>query len=381
VQRIVLLGSTGSIGRSALEVVRSYPDQFEVVGLVAHRSVDALMAQIAEFRPRYAALTGLPVAELADRLRGHRATVDRHTEALSAEEATQLPALPEVDAVLAAVVGIAGLRPVEVAVRAGKRILLANKESLVCAGELLAEVASTTGAVFIPVDSEHSAIFQLLQGFPRGDLASVTLSASGGPFLDLPLDALQGVTPEMAVRHPRWSMGAKISVDSATMVNKALEVIEASRLFGLPSRDIQVVIHPESIIHSLVHLADGTQLAHLSVPDMKGPISYAMTYPGTRLPGVMQRLDLASLGALSFRPLDDARFPAVALAKRCLDEGGGMPTVFNSANEAAVGRFLGGNLSFAKIVPSVERSVARFAGARCHTIDDVLALDEEVRRM
>jgi 1-deoxy-D-xylulose-5-phosphate reductoisomerase len=368
-KKLVILGSTGSIGRSTLDLVRAFPDRFEVLGISGFRNTAELERQIREFQPRFAVSgsEGLHTDLGA-------------TELLPLTDLVELAAHPDSDLVVAAIVGIAGLRPTAAALRAGKTVLLANKESLVCAGRVLLDLCTTHGGTLIPIDSEHSAIFQLLEGRSRGDLERLTLTASGGPFLDSSKEDLARVTPEMAVKHPRWSMGPKISIDSATLVNKALELIEASWLFAVPETQISVVIHPESIIHSFIGFRDGTQFAQLSVPDMKGPIAFGLSYPHGRLQGVMERLDLAQLGSLQFRALDNERFPAVEIARSCLRAGGASCAVFNSANERAVALFLEGALSFQDIVPFIEGVVSKYAGRDYCTIDDLLTLDDEIRR-
>ncbi|MFM1847735.1 MAG: hypothetical protein RL417_1209, partial [Pseudomonadota bacterium] len=283
-RRVAVFGATGSIGRSALDVVRGAPDLFEVAALGAGRNEAALQPLIEEFRPRWAVLEAPWTGACS-----HHG----ETEYLVGPEALcEVAQHGEVDVVLAAVVGMAGLPSVLAALGAGKTVALANKESLVMAGELVRQLCRDRGGSIVPVDSEHSAIFQSLQGSEAHEVEGLILTASGGPFLNTPLDALRAITPAQALKHPRWSMGAKISVDSATMVNKALEVIEAAWLFGLPPERISVVVHPQSIVHSLVEFIDGSQVAQLSHPDMRGPIAYALRYPGPRVRGVMQRLNL-----------------------------------------------------------------------------------------
>jgi 1-deoxy-D-xylulose-5-phosphate reductoisomerase len=333
-EKIVILGSTGSIGCNALEVIRKFPDKFEVYALVAGKNKALLSEQVKEFSPKIALL---------------------------AED-----------------VGVAALLPTEAAIDSGKKVLLANKESLVCAGEILSAKAGHSGAQIVPVDSEHSAIFQLLSHENRKDLNKVTLTASGGPFLRTAKEEFAKITPAMAVKHPKWSMGRKISVDSATLMNKALEVIEARWLFDLAPEKITVIVHPQSIIHSLVEFCDGAQFAHLSVPDMKGAIAYALAYPKERLPKVMQPLDLAALKTLSFEEVDSERFPAVQLAYKCLKIGGAAPCVLNLANEAAVGRFLAGNLSFDKITTVVEETLEQFSSSSLSAIKDIFDLKQRI---
>jgi 1-deoxy-D-xylulose-5-phosphate reductoisomerase len=273
--------------------------------------------------------------------------------------------------IVAAVVGMAGLGGVMAAVESGKDVALANKESLVVAGSLVVERAKANGVKLIPVDSEHSAIFQALQGVPGGDVESIVLTASGGPFLRTAVSEFKRITPEQAVRHPRWNMGAKISVDSATLMNKALEVIEARWLFEVSPDAIEVIVHPQSIIHSMVRLRDGGLLAQLSVPDMKGPIAYALTFPGERLGGVMPRLDFAQLGHLSFEGVDHERFPSVRRAIECLKGAKGACAVLNAANEVAVSEFLNGRLSFSSIFTVVDRALERFSESSYTSLSDL----------
>ena len=372
--RIAIFGSTGSIGRSALDLIRRNPERFEAYALIAGSSAETLAAQIQEFKPRFAALADQDAARRLSALcpecgilSGDRARADiaRH---------------PEVDTVLAAIVGSAGLSSTLAAVEAGKRVALANKESLVAAGALVEAAQARAGALILPVDSEHSALFQALQGHRRGDLHELILTASGGPFLHTPQDQLARITPAQAVKHPRWSMGAKISVDSATLVNKALELIEAHWLFSVPEQSIRVLVHPQSIIHSLVNYVDGTQIAQLSAPDMRGPIAYALSWPHGRLARAMAPLRLAELGRLEFFELDNVRFPAVELARAALRAGGAMPALFNIANEAAVAAFMAGTLRFDLIVPLIESVLARFGFADYSSLDELLALQQQGRR-
>jgi 1-deoxy-D-xylulose-5-phosphate reductoisomerase len=351
--RVAIFGSTGSIGKSALEVVAENPRQFEVAALIAHKNAELLYAQAKAFHPRYVGLVDEPAAKQFAAL----GQIDGWELVAGEEAVADLAALPEVDVVLAAVVGAAGLRSVHRALAAGKTIALANKESLVAAGSLVVQLQKKTGAKVIPVDSEHSAIFQALQGQLRGSIEGLTLTASGGPFLKRPLADFKKVTREEAVRHPRWSMGAKISVDSATMMNKALELIEAHWLFGVAPAKIDVVVHPQSIIHSLVRFVDGSQIAQLSVPDMKGPISYALAYPFSRIAHAVAELDLRKIGSLEFSALDQEKFPGVSLARECVAQGGGAAMVLNVANEVAVEAFLAGRLSFDKINEFCRKSV------------------------
>ncbi len=371
---IAILGSTGSIGRSTVEVVRAAPNRFCIDLLVAGGNAACLADQIRECRPRVAGLANtqshtelcaLLGISSAARSFGETRLISGADEVVEAVRESCAPT------VVAAVVGMAGLSGVIAALESGKDVALANKESLVVAGSLVVERAAESGARLIPVDSEHSAIFQALQGVPRGDLESVVLTASGGPFLRTPAEEFEMITPERAVRHPKWSMGAKISVDSATLMNKALEVIEARWLFDLKPDAIEVIVHPQSVIHSMVRLRDGGLLAQLSVPDMKGPIAYALTFPEERIAGVMPRLDFAQLGQLSFEAVDHHRFPSVQRALECLKGPRGACAVFNAANEVAVSEFLNGRLSFSSIYRVVDRALERFSGSSYASLSDL----------
>lgn len=377
--RVCILGCTGSIGVSGLEVVRRYPEHLETTVLAAGGNVELLVRQIAEFKPAYAAVKD---AESLERLRQLLEAERIESPRLCAGEAeiAALAALPEVDVVLAAIVGFAGLRAVLAAAAAGKRIALANKESLVAGGALVQRAAEQGGAAIVPVDSEHSALFQLMQGQELQAIERLILTASGGPFLKLPAAELEKIKPDEALRHPKWRMGPKISVDSATMVNKALEVIEAHWLFGVEVERIDVLVHPQSIVHSLIALADGSQLAQLSVPDMKGPIAHGLMYPAARLPGVMRGLRLAEVGSLDFLPLDPEQFPAVDLARAALRAGGAAAAVFNIANEVAVEAFLKGCLRFDRIVPFAARALEQYGGLAYGSYEELAAIDADVRQ-
>jgi len=369
-KKVVILGGTGSIGSSSLSIIRQFPEQFCLLGISAHTNSEGLAGIAGEFNPPFVALANESrVSVFRERLPSYQGEILVGEAGLC-----ELASSGDADIVIAGIVGVAGLRPVEAALRAGRRVLLANKESLVCAGEQLTTIAKTCGGTLLPIDSEHSAIFQLLEGRTEGEIASITLTASGGPFWQKDRQFLAGVTPEQAVRHPRWSMGAKISIDSATLVNKALELIEAAWFFNLTEDRIGIVIHPESIIHSLVSFQDGTQFAQLSVPDMCGPIGYAMAYPGHRLRGVMKPLRLEEIGALTFAPIDNERFPAPALARDCLRSGGNASAVFNIVNEGAVALFTKGLLRFVDIVPLIERAVARFFEPSAPSVEEIIYL-------
>jgi len=346
-KRIALLGSTGSVGTSCLDVIESNPDQMELVAIAANRSWEALGRQSERFQPRWAALGD-------GSLRGSVRTeaFSPKTELLFGPESVeQLAADPSIDVVVAAIVGAAGLRSTWAALEAGKRIALANKETLVVAGPLVLELAERAGATLVPVDSEHSAIFQAMHAGRRSEVSRVVLTASGGPFRGWTSEQLEGVTPEMALAHPTWVMGPKITVDCATMMNKALEVIEARWLFGLSAEQVTVVVHPQSIVHSFVEFIDGSVLAQLSPPDMKLPIQYALTWP-ERSRGPAPRMDWSQASTLDFSPPDLEAFPALELGFEAAARGGTCGAVLNAANEVAVERFLGNDLSFRDIARS-----------------------------
>lgn len=348
-QRIAVLGSTGSIGQNTLSVVREHPEHFDVIGLAAGSNVREMVRQIREFSPR---IVSMATPEAAEQVRSE---VGEEVRVVSGEEgALEVAAHPEVSTVISAIVGSRGLRPTLAAIRAGKTIGLANKETLVMAGAIVMREAEKAGVSILPVDSEHSAIFQCLNGERPGDVQRIILTASGGAFRDLSREALESVTREQALTHPNWSMGAKVTIDSATMMNKGLEVIEAHWLFDLPYDRIDVVIHPESIVHSMVEFRDGAVMAQLGTPDMRVPIQYALSYPA-RLPLTARPLDLVALGALHFRRANFARFPCLKMAYEAGRAGGTMPAVLNAANEVAVERFLAGEISFLAIEEVIER--------------------------
>lgn len=380
-RRICVVGCSGSIGRSAAEVIAAHPEAFQVESLIARRSVEELVRQARLLSPRTVAVADLDVVE--DLRRGLEMMPQRERPAIVAgnEAIIALVQAPEVDTVLAAAVGFEGLPSTLAAVEAGKRVALANKESLVAAGALMSAAAHRGGGVVIPVDSEHSAIFQALQGVKAEELEKLILTASGGPFLRRDPSTWRSITPQEAVKHPRWAMGAKISVDSATLMNKAQELIEAFWLFRVPSATISVLVHPQSIVHSLIECRDGSLLAQLSWPDMKGPIAYALRYPYPRLAGVMRGLDLGQIGSLTFEPLDERRFPAVALARRALELGGKAPAVFTLANEYAVQLFLKGELYFDEIVPVVGEMLERIPPGEYGSLEDLYSLRTEVESL
>ena len=373
-QRLAVLGSTGSIGRSVLEVVRHHPDRLEIVALAAYgQSPRVLLEQAGEFTPRLVAVFEPASAErVARRLPGVRVVS-------GIEGVLEAASHPAVDRVVAAMVGAAGVRPVEAALDAGKNVALANKESMVVAGSLLTRLASARGAEIVPVDSEHVALHQVLRGGSRSEVRRLVLTASGGPFRDRDPASWETITPEEALQHPTWDMGAKISVDSATLMNKALELIEASHLFAVPAERIEVVIHPQSLVHSLVEFCDGNWLAQLAVNDMIFPIQYSLSYP-ERWENRFPRLQPAELGELEFRGVDPVRFPAPALAREALTMGASGPAVLNGANEAAVAAFLGKRVPFTAIVPAAAEALRSHSPGPCDSIEEALEWDNWGRR-
>lgn len=381
-QRLTVLGATGSIGLSTLDVAARHPERYEVFAVSGFSRVDALADVCLRHRPRYA-VTG--TAEQAKTLAARLRAADLRTEVLAGEAALEeIAALPEVDAVMAAIVGAAGLRPTLAAARAGKRVLLANKEVLVMAGEVFMSEVRRSGAVLLPIDSEHNAVFQSLPGRFAGDLDGcgvrrLLLTASGGPFRSVPLEKLASVTPAEACAHPNWSMGRKISVDSATMMNKGLEVIEAHWLFGAPPERIDVVIHPQSVIHSLVEYVDGSVLAQLGNPDMRTPIAHAMAYPD-RIEAGVTPLDLFQVAQLTFERPDLARFPCLGHAYRALAAGGNAAAVLNAANEVAVAAFLDGRLPFLRIPEVIAAALDAVPGTAVPDLEAVLGADAAGRR-
>ena len=375
-RRIAVLGSTGSIGRATLDVVgrlRGAGVEIEVAGLAARRDVAALAGQIRTFRPAVAALERPEdVAALRAGAPGWDGRV------LVGPEGLEHLAASGVDLVVVAVDGVAGLPPTLAALRAGADVALATKEALVAGGALVVEAAARAGRRLLPVDSEHAAIFQCLEGRPAAEVARLWLTASGGPFRRTPADALASVTRHDALRHPTWQMGPKVTVDSATLMNKGLEIIEAHWLFGLPPDRIDVVIHPQSIVHSCVELVDGSILAQLGPRDMRLPIQSALTYP-RRVAHAIARLDLRTLGALEFEAPDEARFPCLALAREALRRGGTAPAALNAANEAAVRLFLDDQIGFVDIAPTVRRVLDGHVARPVGTLADVLAAGRVAR--
>ncbi|MNW51742.1 1-deoxy-D-xylulose 5-phosphate reductoisomerase [compost metagenome] len=352
-KKIALIGSTGSIGTQTLDVIRAYPEEFRLEGLAAGTNIELFARQVHEFRPRKASVA---TKELADRIRPQLPEgVELH---YGDQGLIEVAAGTDADTVVTAIVGSAGLPATLAAIEEGKHIALANKETLVTAGHLVTELARRKGVALLPVDSEHSAIFQCLNGEHPEEVSQITLTASGGSFRDLTREQLRDVTVEDALKHPNWAMGAKITIDSATMVNKGLEVIEAHWLFGLPFEQIGVLLHPESIIHSFVEYRDGSVIAQLGTPDMRVPIQYALTYPH-RWTSAAKRLSLAEIGKLHFREMDFDRFPCLRLAFECGKIGGTATSVYNAANEAAVARFLKGEIPFLQIETIIETALAK----------------------
>ncbi len=380
-QRVCVLGATGSIGVNTLDVIARHPGRYEVFALSAHSRVEELLAQCRRFKPRYAVLTQSGAARQLREQLGNSATVVLDGEAALAE----IAAHPEVDVVMAAIVGAVGLAPCLAAARAGKRLLLANKEALVVGGSLFMQAARDGGATLLPIDSEHSAIFQCLPEDPRrwpAVIDRIVLTASGGPFRTREPGTLRDATPDEACAHPNWVMGRKISVDSATMMNKALEVIEARWLFDLVPEQIEVVLHPQSIIHSMVVCRDHSVLAQLGTPDMRVPIAYGLAWP-ERIDCGAERLDFTSLGALTFEPADARRFPGLQLAWEALRGPDGSTAVLNAANEVAVAAFLAGTIRFDHIHSVNAHTIERMRPGPADTgsIEALLALDHQARRV
>ncbi len=373
-RKISILGATGSVGTSTLDLVERNPDRFEVVALTAASNVAALAEAARRTGARLAVIRDANLlGELEERLAGSGCRAATGSEAL-AEAASG----GDIDLVMAAIVGCAGLKPVMAAVEAGRTVARANKEALVTAGELMTGAAKRSGARILPVDSEHNAIFQCLADNRPCDIARLVLTASGGPFRSWDREKMSSATPSQAVAHPNWSMGSKISVDSATMMNKGLELIEAHHLFGLPSDRLDILVHPQSVIHSMVEYVDGSVLAQLGSPDMRIPIAHALAWP-ERMETPAERLDLARIGQLSFEAPDLDRFPALRLARSAMESGGAAPTILNAANEVAVAAFLAGRIGFLDIAGTVEEALARVDAPAPRSIDDVIDIDRQAR--
>ena len=370
-KQIAILGSTGSIGVSTLEIVAAHPDKFRVVSLSVGKNLELCARQVRQFRPKLVALADPhDIPRLRELLDGQDVEITGGLEGLCA-----VATADGVQMVVAAIVGAAGLVPTAAAIQAGKDVALANKETLVTAGHLFMELVARHQVKLYPVDSEHSAVFQSIEGHRNQDITKIILTASGGPFRETPLERLKAVTVQDALNHPNWSMGRKITIDSATMMNKGLEVIEARWLFDAPPEKISVNIHPQSIIHSMVEYVDGCVIAQLGMPDMKAPIAYALSYP-ERVSSGVKPLDLTELSGLTFSKPDLERFPCLGLAYRALGEGESMPAVMNAANEVAVEAFLEGRISFLQIARVIEQTMDSHQAHRLASIDEVLAADQ-----
>ena len=371
-RRIAILGSTGSVGTNACRVAAALPDQIRVTGLAAGKNCDLLIAQAKQFHTRTVVIQDESrKTEVEQALPGCRVLT-------GPQGLIDLVKSDDVDMILCSIVGTAGLLPVMEAIRSGKEIALASKEVMVMAGELVMGMVRENKTTLIPVDSEHSAIFQCLNSLDSSRAANLILTSSGGPFRKTPLEVMEKATFQQALAHPVWSMGQKITIDSATLMNKALEMVEAHFLFGCPEERIQVLVHPQSIIHSMVEFPDGVVLAQLGVPDMRFPIQYAFTWPD-RVPGGLERLNLAKIGHLDFEEPDTVRFPALNLARRAIREGGTLPCVMNAANEAAFVRFKNGEIRFTDIVKIIEKTMNQHNIIRNASLDDILEADRAAR--
>jgi 1-deoxy-D-xylulose-5-phosphate reductoisomerase len=373
-KRLAVLGSTGSIGVNTLHIVHQFPERFEVVGLSAGVNIQLLKEQILQFRPKVVSVLN---KELSDALHNDLPHVSAQI-VHGVEGLIQVATHPEVDQVVSAIVGAVGLIPTLSAVKTGKAIALANKEPLVMAGKILIEEAKKSNARILPVDSEHSAIFQALLGHQKEDVSRLILTASGGPFLNVPLSRLKEVTVKEALNHPRWEMGKKITIDSASLMNKGLEVIEAHWLFDIPVEKIVVQIHPQSVVHSMVEYIDGSIVAQMGITDMKIPISYALSFP-QRLPLNLPPLDLLQAGGLTFFAPDQERFPCLQLAYQSIQIGETMPAILNATNEVAVNAFLEGSIKFTDIPLLLQRVMAQHEVKKIHTIEDILKSDHWAR--
>jgi 1-deoxy-D-xylulose-5-phosphate reductoisomerase len=372
---VSILGSTGTIGQNTLSIIAAHPERFMVESLVAGNNVKLLARQAKECKAQRAVIADASLyKELKQLLSGSGISAAAGKDAVL--EAAAVPC----DVVMAAIVGAAGLKPTLAAIRQGATIAIANKECLVCAGELLQEEVARHGATLVPVDSEHNAIFQLFDFAHPERVESVTITASGGPFREWTKERMKKATPKQAVKHPNWNMGAKISVDSATLMNKGLELIEAFYLFPLTAKQLKVLIHPQSIVHCLVQMIDGSVLSQMSMPDMRTPIAHALAWPA-RVSAPVKKLDLARLGSLDFEAPDEKRFPALKLARAALTAGGSAPCVLNAANEIAVQRFLKKDIGFLDIAKLVEKTMAKLDPSAASSIDEVLAIDAEARAL
>jgi len=373
-RRVSVLGSTGSVGCNTLDLIERNPNAFQVVALTAHRNVEALAAQAKKFRPAVVAIADPACyAALKDAL------ADTNVEVAAGPQSLVDAALQPTDWVMAGIVGAAGLAPTIAAAKQGAILAVANKECFVTAGDLFLTEVRRHGATVLPVDSEHNAIFQVFDFEGRDAIERIILTASGGPFRETPLAELANVTPQQATAHPNWEMGAKISIDSATMMNKGLELIEAHYLFNMPATDIEVLVHPQSIVHSMVGYVDGSVLAQLGTPDMRTPIAYTLAWP-ERMAAPSGRLDLAEIATLTFEAPDMTRFPALKVAREALAAGNGAPTILNAANEVAVAAFMKKRVGFLDIVATVEKTLEMTSGRVPTSLPDVVALDSEARQ-
>ena len=376
VKQLCILGSTGSIGTQTLEVVRNFPDRYGVYAICAHRSIDKLIAQAREFKPEVVCIADESLLEpLRNALQDLPIKVWGGSEAIA-----EVVTMPSIDIVVAAMVGYAGLRPTIEAIKAGKTIALANKETLVVAGEIICELATQYHAPILPVDSEHSAIFQSLVGEDRNEIEKILLTASGGPFRTFSLEQMKKVTAADALKHPNWDMGAKITIDSASMMNKGFEVIEAKWLFGVPVEKVQVLVHPQSIVHSAVQFTDGAVKAQLGMPDMRLPIQYALSFP-ERLNSDFPRVDFLELGSLTFEQPDLVRFPNLGLAYEAMKRGGNMPCVLNAANEVANLAFREGRCGFLQMSEIIASTMTKTAFIAKPTYEDYVVTDKEARKI
>ncbi|KHD06536.1 1-deoxy-D-xylulose 5-phosphate reductoisomerase [Candidatus Thiomargarita nelsonii] len=374
-KKITILGATGTIGINTLDVIKRHSDEFEVVALTGHRQIDRLAALCFEWSPRYAVMADSDAAaQLEQRLKNTPVQVLSGTSSLS-----QVASLPEVDIVMAAIVGAAGLLPTLAAAQAGKRVLLANKEALVMSGQLFMDAVREHGAELLPIDSEHNAVFQCMPPSAAG-ISRILLTASGGPFRSYPIEQLHDVTPDQACAHPNWNMGRKISVDSATMMNKGLEIIEACWLFSAPPEQIDVVLHPQSVIHSMVEYVDGSVLAQLGNPDMRTPIAYGLAWPD-RIDSGVPRLNLIDIARLDFEAVDFERFPCLKLASEAMLAGGTTSTILNAANEVAVEAFLQERLRFTAIPKVIETTLSQLTGRMANSLEVILEDDARAREL
>lgn len=380
--KVTILGSTGTIGVNTLDVIRRHRDKYQVTALSANAQVDRMFTQCQEFEPKYAVMVNEEAADKLDKKIKQAGLVTQVLQGVTALET--IAALDEVESVMAAIVGAAGLQSSLAAARKGKRILLANKESLVMSGQLFMDIVKTNNATLLPIDSEHNAIFQCMPEnhatHPRGSgIKKILLTGSGGPFRELPLEKFASVRPEQAIAHPNWTMGKKISVDSATMMNKGLEIIEACWLFDTTLDNIDVVLHPQSIIHSMVEYIDGSIIAQLGQPDMRTPIAHALAWP-ERIESGVDRLDMLRVGQLSFDVPDEKRYPCLALAKQAMRVGGTASTILNAANEIAVQKFLDGDIRFTDIAGTVEFALTNCRAEEAVDIATVIAADQHARQ-